>query len=336
MKRHNIRIGITIGDPAGIGPEVVLNALSSTYDADITPIVIGRYDVLCQFFPDLIYDYEVIECNDAASYIFSDKKYICNIPLDMPLPSPGSGNINSGIESKKYIDEAIKLWELGILDAIVTGPVNKGFISKSGIKFTGHTEYIAESIQQEEPYMMMFSNDYRVILITTHIPISKIREKIDVDKIYKTITIGYQAISSIDEGNIKLAITGLDPHCGDNGAISDFDINITKKAVEMALADNINIEGPFAADTLFLPAKWKSYNLVIAQYHDQGLIPFKTLTFDSGVNVTLGLSLIRTSVDHGTAYDIAGKGIAEYSSMREAIKLAYKLVLKRSKDDSLK
>ena len=331
MKRHNVRIGITIGDPAGIGPEVVLNALSGPYNVDIIPIVIGRCDLFFQYYPDLMHGYEVIEYNNAASHIFSNKKYLCNIPQDAPLPIPGKGNINTGIESKEYVDKAIELWKSGVLDAIVTGPVNKGFISRSGTHFTGHTEYIAESIQQKEPYMMMFSNDYRVILVTTHIPVSRITEQIDVGRIYKTIKAGHRAISSIDGGNVRLAITGLDPHCGDDGAISAFDMNVTRKAVLKAVADNINIEGPFAADTLFLPAKWKSYNLVIAQYHDQGLIPFKTLTFDSGVNVTLGLSLIRTSAAHGTAYDIAGKGIAECSSMKEAIKLAYKLAMKRLK-----
>jgi 4-hydroxy-L-threonine phosphate dehydrogenase PdxA len=173
--------------------------------------------------------------------------------------------------------------------------------------------------------MMMFSKKYRVLLVTTHVPVSSVTSLINEKNIYNTIITGSAAISSIDRSEIKIAVAGLDPHCGDDGAIGDFDKNVTRKAVESARADGINAEGPLSADTLFIPGKWKTYNLAIAQYHDQGLIPFKMLAFDRGVNVTLGLSLVRTSVDHGTAFDIAGSGRASHMSMIEAVKLACKL-----------
>jgi len=333
LAKTSIKIGITIGDPAGIGPEVTLRALSELGETGIIPIVIGRYEVLKQYYSDLLQGYRVIDSkHESLTDITSNNRYIYNMDANYPIPTLGKGDIRTGIESKEYIDKSIGLLKSGFVDAIVTGPVNKGLIEKSGCHFMGHTEYIAEFIKEEDPYMLMYSENYRVLLVSTHIPISDIHKCITYDKLYRTILMGHKAISLIDgkDGkDVKLAIAGLDPHCGDGGAIGNFDIDVTERAVEIANADGINIEGPFSADTLFLPKRWKSYDLIIAHFHDQGLTPFKILTFDSGVNVTLGLSIIRTSVAHGTAYDIAGKGIANCGSMKEAIKLAYRLTKNR-------
>ena len=235
------------------------------------------------------------------------------------------------MESRLYIDNAVDLWKRGIVNALVTGPVNKAHIEKSGCRFTGHTEYIAGLINEKNPYMLMYSPDYRVLLVTTHIPVADISKNINAEKIYNTIIAGHNAIQLLDsDDSARIAIAGLDPHCGDDGAIGNFDAEITKEAVSRALQNGINIEGPFSADALFTPKKWKSYNLAIAHYHDQGLIPFKVLAFESGVNITLGLSITRTSPDHGTAYDIAGKNKANHKSMLEAIKLAHKLAIKKT------
>jgi 4-hydroxythreonine-4-phosphate dehydrogenase len=297
---------------------------------DIIPVVIARKDVLQKYLPGLLQEYIIIqqEKSDTLDFL-PNKKYLIDITSANPIHVPGRGNVSTGLESRIYIDKAVGLWKQGIVNAIVTGPVSKAFIEKSGCRFTGHTEYIAKLINEENPYMLMYSRDYRVLLVTTHIPVADIPKMIDGEKIYNTITTGNKAIKYLDAENARIAIAGLDPHCGDEGAIGNFDIEITKKAVERAKKDGINIEGPFAADTLFTPQKWKSYNLAIAHYHDQGLIPFKALAFDSGVNITLGLSIIRTSPDHGTAYDIAGQNKANHNSMLEAIKLAYKLAVKR-------
>ena len=234
-------------------------------------------------------------------------------------------------ESLNYLHHALNLLKNNALDAIVTGPVSKGYIEKSGTPFTGHTEYIADYFNEKNPVMMMFSQKYRVIVATTHIPVSEINNMINQAYLLNVIKKGHNSIKQIDGTHIKIAITGLDPHCGDEGAIGNFDAEITLRAVLSAREAGINIEGPFAADTLFIADTWKKYNLVIAHYHDQGLIPFKMLAFDNGVNVTLGLSVTRTSVDHGTAYDIAGKGKANFSSMVEAIKLAYRLEVMKDK-----
>jgi 4-hydroxythreonine-4-phosphate dehydrogenase len=175
--------------------------------------------------------------------------------------------------------------------------------------------------------MMMFSLKYRVLLATTHIPVTRVTESITLEGLLNVIRVGYRSIRSIDGNVAKIAVAGLDPHCGDDGAIGVFDRDITRRAVQRAAGEGIPVFGPFAADTLFIPDTWERYNLVIAQYHDQGLIPFKMLAFNDGVNVTLGLSMIRTSVDHGTAFDIAGKNESRFTSMTEAIKLAKRLVL---------
>ncbi len=329
MRKSSIKIGISLGDPAGVGPEVTLKAIKELGALDFIPVVFGRYEITQKHYPAFIKDYTIIDDHRGITPDISSNKYFFNIQSSLPVPTPGIGNTDTGSESRIYIDKTVEMWQEGVIDAVVTGPVSKGLIESSGCHFTGHTEYIAELINEEGPYMMMYSSEYRVLLVTTHVPVADIAGLIDAEKIYKTILIGHKSISAIDGDDVKIAVTGLDPHCGDNGAISDFDENVTKEAIRMARADGINIEGPFAADTLFMPNKWISYNLIVAHYHDQGLIPFKVLAFDSGVNVTLGLSIIRTSPDHGTAYDIAGKDAANCGSMVEAIKLAYSLARAR-------
>lgn len=327
MRNKRRILGITAGDPAGIGPEVALKALDHPGKPHCTPVLIIRHSVLEQHYSHLLHDFIVVSDKDELSQnLNSGKPVIFNIEPELPLPVPGTGTANTGHESLLYIDAALDLWKAGIIDGIVTGPVHKGNIGESGCRFTGHTEYIAESITEENPAMMMYSEEYRVLLVTTHIAVRDIEKTINTDSIYRTIKTGHAAMTAIDGPAPHLAITGLDPHCGDNGAIGTFDRKYTTAAIDRARDDGIRIDGPFAADTLFLAERWKTYNLVIAQYHDQGLIPFKMLAFEKGVNVTLGLSIVRTSVDHGTAFDIAGKGQANHLSMVAAMELASRLI----------
>ena len=319
-----VKIAITIGDPAGVGPEVVLQAVAKLKNKKIIPIIIGRQKVLSKYYPKLLDELKVINKNFDLTALCQGK-YLYDFPLSLPLPKLGQGSILTGQESRSYLEAALKLWNSKKIDALVTGPVNKEFVQKTGINFRGHTEFLAESLGNYQPFMLMFSKKYRVLLVTTHLPLEKIRGSLTRKKIRETIEIGYESIKAIDGEQVKMAITSLDPHAGDNGAIGLFDKQVTFSVVSEMKKKGINISGPWAADTLFMKEKWSEYNLVIAFYHDQGLIPFKMLAFDQGVNVTLGLPLVRTSVDHGTAYDLAGKGIAQFKSMTEAIKLAEKL-----------
>ncbi len=317
-----LRIGITTGDPAGIGPEVAMKAIREIDNQDIIPVLIGRSSIYQAAYPADFSTYQIISDGFNPDTLKSGERYFFDVPLDVPVPLPGHGNIETGRESRIYVDCAVDLWKRRSIDAITTGPVSKSLIEKSGTPFTGHTEYIAERIGEKNPLMMMYSEKYRVLLVTTHIPVSGIADAVNEEKIMHVIRTGNESIRSIDGKKPRLAIAGLDPHCGDDGAIGFFDRDVTSRAAERARLEGIDIDGPCAADTLFIPCRWEGYNLVIAQYHDQGLIPFKMLAFDSGVNVTLGLSITRTSVDHGTAFDIAGKGLAAHQSMLQAINLA--------------
>lgn len=318
MEKKQNRIAVTCGDPAGIGPEVALKAALELHEKSYQLIIVGRGDLLKELYPSLTQNIPIVK---EISEI-SGQSVILDVPSSFPVPEIGKGTIETGKESIVYIDLALKLWQDGLVDAIVTGPVHKGLIEEGGLPFTGHTEYIAEFIDEENPYMMMFSPQYRVVLATTHMPVSEVIDHVTEDSLLALVDCINESMTKIDGKKPKLAITGMDPHCGDNGAIGDFDQRVTASVVKKATQRGIDIEGPYAADTIFMPQKWQCYSCIVVHYHDQGLIPFKVLAFDSGVNVTLGLSIVRTSVDHGTAFDIAGADSAHHSSMVEAIKCA--------------
>ena len=323
MKQEKaLKIGITSGDPAGIGPEIIAKALKNLPDKSFVPVIIGSADFYRHYHNEFFRRCTLLSLHDK---IDTPGDYFIDVLFEGPIPEPGKGTSATGRESLRYIDAGLDLWERGEIDALVTGPVSKGLIEQSGTHFTGHTEYLAARTGGH-PFMMMFSEDYRVILATTHLPLSQVSSSVNRERILQVITAGNESIKAIDRAPVRLAVAGLDPHCGDDGAIGTFDRDVTAKAIEEARSAGIDVEGPFAADTLFMADRWKEYNLVIAQYHDQGLIPFKLLAFDRGVNVTLGLPLVRTSVDHGTAFNIAGKDRAGYSSMIEALAVACRLV----------
>jgi len=325
MKKKCPCLGITLGDPAGIGPEVTLKALQSLDGKrSFIPLIIGPLIFLGKKYQSLAQDLQVIPPNFQKEDLDPNQNYIYDLPLEILDPIIGQGTPQTGRESKIYIDQALELWRSKKIDALVTGPVSKEYIEKSGTPFTGHTEYLATALGGE-PYMMMFSEKYRVLLVTTHLPLEKVPSYLNKDKILATIKMGHQSLRQIDGGAVKLALAGLDPHCGDNGVIGSFDKEVTAQAIKEARNLGVEIDGPLAADSLFLENTWSKYNLVIAHYHDQGLIPFKLLAFNKGVNVTLGLSLVRTSVDHGPAYDIAGQDKADFGSMVEALVLASEL-----------
>lgn len=327
MQIRKPRVAITIGDPAGIGPEVTLKALCDFETLPCLPLVICRVGVLQQYYHHLMPSWDILNFNEIQRDTVIQKPYFINIHSDVPIPQPSCGTELTGKESLAYIDAAITLWKLKMIDAIVTGPVNKSLVEK-WVPFMGHTEYIAEQIHEDNPRMLMYSGKYNVMLVTTHVPVFKLKDVIDYTVLMETIQICESSLTRIMKKKPKIAICGLDPHCGDNGAIGNFDKDVTAKVVKGAQTQGVIIEGPFSADTIFIPQRWEQYDCIIAHYHDQGLIPFKMLAFDEGVNVTVGLSVIRTSVDHGTAFDIAGKDCADYSSMKKAIELASFLALK--------
>ncbi|HQL43879.1 MAG TPA: 4-hydroxythreonine-4-phosphate dehydrogenase PdxA [Spirochaetota bacterium] len=314
-------IAITIGDPAGIGPEVTLKALSNFSALLFVPLIICRTEVLIKHYHDLMLPWDSIALKDLQKIHTIDKPCYVTVDFDGPVPNLSNGNELTGKESLCYIDAAIDLWKKNIVDAMVTGPVNKSLIEK-WVPFIGHTEYIAQRIHEPNPRMLMYSGRYNVLLVTTHVPVYTLSYHINYESILTTVEICNKYLKKILHKQPVLAICGLDPHCGDKGAIGAFDTDVTAKVVKDAVNNGILIEGPFSADTLFMPQRWQTYDCVIAFYHDQGLIPFKMVAFDEGVNITAGLSIVRTSVDHGTAFDIAGKNCAQFNSMKRAIELA--------------
>ncbi len=275
------RVIITMGDPSGIGPEVVLKALAS-------PEVKG----LADFF--------VIGETSAKT------------------------GAAAGFASIEYIDKAIELLKAGKADALVTGPVNKASIKKAGFKnFQGHTEYLADKFKVKNFAMMFVGKSLKVTLATRHIPLKNVPRILNSSGIYNAISLTHKSLKEFfGISSPRIAVCGLNPHAGEAGAFGDEEKRIISPAIKKAAASMKNIIGPVSADAAFHDAINKKYDAVIAMYHDQGLAPFKALYFTSGVNLTLGLPFVRTSPDHGTAFDIAGKGVADPSSMIAAIKLA--------------
>ncbi len=314
-------VAITIGDPAGIGPEVTLKALQDFKALPCIPLVVCRVSILEKYYKHLMLSWDILDLEQIRTSTIINKPSFINIHSDTPVPQPSCGNELTGKESLTYIDAAITLWKLKLIDGMVTGPVNKSLVEK-WVPFIGHTEYIAEQVHEENPRMLMYSGKYNVMLVTTHVPVFTLKDIVGYDVVLKTIHICQKSMSRIMKKKPRIAVCGLDPHCGDEGAIGNFDKEVTAKAVSYAQSQGIIIEGPYSADTIFIPDRWEKFDCVIAYYHDQGLIPFKMLAFDEGVNVTVGLSIIRTSVDHGTAFDIAGKDCAKFASMKKAIELA--------------
>lgn len=324
------RIGITIGDPAGIGPEIVLRAV-----ADLS--ISGLYD------PYLIGDLKFIQkCSDqiglglefidAAVDLSSDYEKLKvfdlkNIPSDQEI---GIETISGGKAAGMFIEKAVELWKAGKIDAISTAPINKLSLSMGGYDFPGHTEFLAHLTDTKEFAMSFFGGDLRVVLISTHVPLIKAVELVTTDRMIKLIKFASEQFGRLLGKKVKIAVAGINPHASENGLFGDEEAREIVPAIEHCLEQGIDVSGPFSPDTIFLRAFRGEFDAVVACYHDQATIAVKSLAFGSAVNVTLGLPLIRTSVDHGTAFDIAGKGIADPSSMKAAIKLAAELALTKN------
>jgi len=317
------RIGIVMGDPSGIGPEVALKAIRSMeWDANCHPVLIGSKNVFQREIDRLHLPIQVSEedsvAPDAVRFVESVRHEIDTFPYGKP-------SADSGRASYSSILKAIELTVSGSLDAIVTAPISKWAFQQAGLKFPGHTELLAQLTDAPRYAMMLTADKLRVTLVTIHTAISGVAGQISAEAVLDKIELStifldhYLGIKSPTIG-----VCALNPHAGEGGRFGDEERVITE-AVHTAKRSGMDVDGPLPADSLF--AHWKKYDCIIANYHDQGLIPVKLLAFHKAVNVTLGLSLIRTSPDHGTAFDIAGKGEANPESMIEAIRLAWRMAL---------
>lgn len=307
------KIGITMGDPNGVGPEIIVKSLLSSEVRNIcNPVVFADDEVLDKACGLLSVDVDYI--SDREHYISTDDIM------------PGQIDIKAGKASVKSIVNAVNCAIEGNIDAIVTAPISKEAIHRAGSKYPGHTEMLTELTGSQNTAMMFDGPHFKVILTTIHNALSEVPGLITQEKIYNIINLAYKSLKKyFNIQNPRIVVCGLNPHAGEAGVFGNEEIIHITPAVSKAASEGINITGPLPADTLFYHALKGRWDLVVAMYHDQGLIPFKMLNFDKGVNVTLGLPIIRTSPDHGTAFDISWKGIANPSSMIEAIKLAVKM-----------
>lgn len=326
MKHHRPVIGITMGDPVGIGPEIIISALS---DADMygicKPLVIGDANIL-QHIQKSTHNRLTVKSTahpDSGSYAHGAIDVLNLSDLKPDQIRYGNPTIETGAAMVKYITTAIDLAREGHIDGVVTGPINKNAMHAAGFFYNGHTELFAERTKTTDYAMMLAGDRLRVVLVTIHLPFKKVRSKLSKQNIFNTISITSDALRSrFGITHSRIAVAGLNPHAGENGIFGNEEKKIISPAIDQAKKRNMNVSGPFPPDTVFHHAANGQFDAVICMYHDQGLIPFKLLHFSNGVNITLGLPIIRTSVDHGTAYDIAGTGQADPGSMIAAIKMA--------------
>ena len=309
-------IGITIGDAAGIGPEIVLKALKDVQTA-CRFVIIGDAVHLRVLAEDLN-----VEIDPLTTEIFDLK----NLPGHFTM---GVDAAVTGKASAENIETAVKLWRERKIDAICTAPISKKAIHLGGYDFRGHTELLANLTGTQEFAMSFFADKLRVVLLSTHLSLIDAIALVKKDSLIDLIKFSAGELAKLLGRDVSIAVAGLNPHASEGGMFGSEEQNEIIPAIDHCRSLGINVSGPFAPDTIFLRAYKGDFDGVIALYHDQATIAVKSLSFGSGVNVTLGLPLIRTSVDHGTAYDIAGKGVAEASSMVGAIKLAAELAHSR-------
>lgn len=311
-------IGITLGDPAGVGPEVTLKAVAEMSPADRAQTRIFGNLATLQRVADLL-SIPVKPGVDVA---------VTDLPIDGgPLPF-GKMDPRGGDASFRFIDAAVQAALAGEIGCIVTAPINKESLNLAGHHYDGHTGMLA-ALTGGKAWMLLASDRLKVIHCTTHVSLKDAITRITTDRVLETIRQGHAHLKRIGYYAPRIAVAGLNPHCGEGGLFGTEDMTNIAPAVEAARAEGIDARGPISADTLFFRAYNGEFDLIVAQYHDQGHIPVKLVAFDTGVNVSVGLPIDRTSVDHGTAFDIAGKGIAKHINMTAAIAYARKLAAGR-------
>jgi len=330
-------IAITMGDPAGIGPEICLRALlAAEVDQTCVPIVFGDVDVLrkCSDLLGIPFEAAVAPMTpDAPKHALERIKNRPKDPLVLDIKTkmgadwtPGSVNAETGRASYTYIQRAIDAALEGHVDAVTTAPIHKEALSMAGIPYPGHTEMFAARSHSTRWCMMQYSEIITCTFVTVHVGYAEVVSHLTTERILEVIELSAEGLERIRGQRPRIAVCGLNPHAGEHGLFGNREEEeIILPAIRKAQEKGIKVEGPLPPDTAFLPGKRKTCDVIVCMYHDQGHIPVKALAFDSAVNTTLGLPIIRTSVDHGTALDIAWKGLANESSLISAIGLATRL-----------
>jgi len=323
---HRPIIAVTMGDPAGIGPEICAKALTSPETQMIARcVIIGDRKAIREGLKiSKTKNIEINSIKDVAAAKFT-RGLLDVIDLDNVEPTRlkmGEVSSASGQAAYEYIDQAVKLALAKKVDALTTGPINKEALHKAGHQYDGHTEILAEKTKTKNYAMMFVSDTLWVMLATTHVALKDVSKKLSKADLIRLVKLGHDFMLMDRGKKPKIGVAGLNPHAGESGIFGDEEIKKIAPAVEAAKKLGINVQGPISPDAIFNLAYMGMFDLVVAMYHDQGLIPLKLLSFNKSVNVTIGLPIIRTSVDHGTGFNIAGKGMANPQSLIEAIKAA--------------
>ena len=335
---RKIKVGITHGDINGIGYEVILKTLEDNRILELcTPIVYGSAKIAAYYRKNM--ELQPFNLNQIASA--ADAKAnnynIINVVGEEIKIEPGQSTQQGGEAAFAALERAVTDLRAGDIDVLVTAPINKNNIQSDTFNFPGHTEYLEASIGEgNKPLMILCNDNVRVALVTTHLPIAKLPDAITREAILEKLHI-FNASLKRDFGfeAPRIAVLSLNPHAGENGLLGTEEQEIITPAIEEGQNEKIQCYGPYAADGFFGSGQFKHFDGVLAMYHDQGLAPFKTLAMESGVNFTAGLQFVRTSPDHGTGYDIAGKGIASEESMRQAIYKAIDIYRNRAYHDTI-
>jgi 4-phospho-D-threonate 3-dehydrogenase / 4-phospho-D-erythronate 3-dehydrogenase len=333
-------IGVTMGDPAGVGPEIIVKACAEdVVAASSRPVVIGAADTMREALglvgsplivhpvariEDCRWDAGTLECLDCAN-------------VDMAALPRCAVSAPAGRAAYEYIERAVRLAQSRTIDAIVTAPVNKEALAAAGVRHSGHTEILAELSDTRDFAMLLMGRDLKVIHVTTHVALRRVPDLVTRDRVLRVIRLAQRTMEGLGRPRARIAVAGLNPHAGEDGLFGDEEKQAITPAIEAARGEGLTVIGPLPADTIFSRARGGEFDIVVAMYHDQGHVPVKTLgfTYDetsgrwtglSGVNVTVGLPFLRVSVDHGTAFDRAWKGVANHDSMVEAIDVAVRML----------
>jgi 4-hydroxythreonine-4-phosphate dehydrogenase len=322
-------IGITMGDPTGIGPEIIVKALSMEEPFQACwPIVFGDREILSMTIKKegLPATVEVIEKIPEYGY-HPQRIFLFSLSqLEVTSLQIGKPDRKCGEVMVKYVEEAVRRVKSGELDAITTCPINKQAINAAGYPFSGHTELLAHLVQAPSVAMMFLGSRWKVVLVTTHLPLKEVSKWITRNRVLSTIRMADEGLKKyFGIYHPKIAVLGLNPHCGEEGLLGEEEKREIIPAIQEAKSQGMEVKGPFSADSFFDVSGQYTFDTAIAMYHDQGLIPIKMFDFKEAVNLTLGLPFIRTSVAHGTAYDIAGRGLADPTNLTKAIVIASNL-----------
>jgi len=326
-----IKVAITIGDVNGIGPEVIIKTLENPKILDMCiPVIYASAKVISYHRNVANSDGFSFKTISDIERLYVDKVNLINCWDENVAITLGKTTKDGGKYAHLALDRAIQDLKEGHLDALVTAPINKKAMNMIGFPYKGHTDYLGDTFREENHLMVLVDGDFRVAVLSHHIPVREVADQLSKERILETLnTLNKALVRDFDLEKPNIAVLGLNPHASDDGVIGDEEENIIRPAIIEAKKNGLFVSGPYSPDAFWGSAKYSKFDAILAMYHDQGLIPFKMHSFGTGVNVTVGLPFVRTSPDHGTAFDIAGNNIANPDSFRAALYQAIDLARNR-------